>query len=317
MRLLANLLGRWLDANNLYLLHRIAGASVGDTLCATTFMRAVHESTGRRFVVVSGFPEIFQHNPLVVTHVTMGTLGPVSKPLVKSVLRGARHPAIGAHGYRPPPHFTDADIARDHRRRISETAFCAETLERQWNVHPDYSQRVPEIYFASDEIAALARKFGLPERYGVIRSAGPSTYSPNREWLVERYQEVVRSTPWITWVQPGAPDEPRLEGVIDLCGKSTLRELFFIIRGAQGVLASEGLPNHVAAAFSRPSFVLFSGFNQLELSLYPTTFPIVRSPQVECAPCWLRTPCPVPGKPCTGDISVEQVVSTLEQHWPR
>ena len=73
----------------------------------------------------------------------------------------------------------------------------------------------------------------------------------------------------------------------------------------------------VAAAFGVPSYVVFSGFNQVELSLYGNTIPIVRSPQVACAPCWKLSPCPVPGKPCTSDITVEQVVSLLESRWPR
>lgn len=247
----------------------------------------------------------------------MGELGLLSKPLLKAVLRRARHAAIGEHGYRPPAHFTAADIASDHRRRISEMEFCSEVLARQWNVTLDFSRLRPEIHFDAAELQAMAAKFPLPRKYGLIRPAGPTTYTQNREWKVERYQEVVHRSPWIVWVQAGAADEPRLKGVIDLCGRANLRELFYLIRGARGVLAGEGLPNHVAAAFDVPSFVVFSGFNHVELSLYANTIPIVRSPQVECAPCWKLTPCPVPGKPCTNDITVEQVVETLERRWPR
>ena len=314
---LSTLLGDWLDSRRLFLLHRIHGASIGDTLTATAFMRGVHQQTGRRFIVASKYPEIFRNNPLVVNNIGVGELGPFLKPLLKSVLRRARHRSIGEHGYRPPAHFTEDDIARDHRRRISETEFCAEVLAAQWGVQVDYSRLLPEIYFDDLELDALQGKFALPPGYGVIRPLGPMTYSPNREWIVARYQEVVRRTPWIVWVQPGTPSEPALEGAIDLRGKADVRELFYIIRGAAGVLAGEGLPNHVAAAFGVPSFVVFSGFNHIELSLYPNTIPIARSPQVECAPCWKRSPCPVPGKPCTGDITVDQVVATLEQRWRR
>jgi hypothetical protein len=315
--MIGSMLGRWLDARHLYLLHRISGASIGDTLTATAFMRGVHEKTGRRFIVVSKYPEIFTANPLVERNIGFGQLGPLSKPLAKAVLRHARHRAIGEHGYRPPAHFTEEDIARDHRRPISEAQFCAEALEQEWGVKLDWSRLVPELYFGEEELAALAARFKLPPKYGVIRPVGNLSYTPNREWGFERFQEVVRRTPWITWVQPGPPSEPRLEGAIDLCGKSSIRELFFIIRGARGVLSVEGLPNHVAAAFRVPSFVVFSGFNRIELSRYAVTVPIVRDPQVECAPCWKLTPCPEPGKPCTNDITVDQVVQALEQHWPK
>lgn len=311
-RLAAAQLGEWLERHQLYLLHRIHGASIGDLVTATAFMRAVHRQTGRRFVVVSKYPEIFAGNPLVVRNIGTRTLNWISKPIVKAVLRAARHTAIGEHGYKAPGNSAEA-IAEDHRRKISEAEFCAETLMRQWGVSVDFSNISPELYFAESELATLAGKFRLPPVYAIIKPQGGVGYTRNREWFIDRYQQLVNKTPWITWVHPGVPDEPGLDGVIDLRGQANIRELFYLIRGARFVLSGEGLLNHVAAAFDVPSYVIFSGFCNVELANYNNTIPIVRTPQVSCAPCWKLTPCPVPGMPCMSDISVEQVLTGLER----
>lgn len=316
MKIVSKAIGSWLSARNLLLLHRIHGASVGDVLTATAFMRSVHEQTGKCFVVVSKYPEIFDNNPIVKHNIGMAKLGMLSKPLVKGVLRHIQHAAVGEYGYQPPAHFSEEDISNDHRRPISETEFCSEALSKKWGLQIPYSELSPEIHFSSVELAELKRKFSLPREYCVVRPAGPVSYTPNREWGFHHFQEVVHRSPWITWVQAGVPKDRRLEGVIDFCEKSSLRDLFYIIRRSRGVLASEGLPNHVAAAFKIPSFVVFSGFNHPELSMYSRTIPIIRAPQVECAPCWKLSPCPVPGKPCTEDISVDQVLATLERQLP-
>jgi len=311
---ISRLLGRWLDSRRLYVLHRLHGASIGDTLTATAFMRGVHEKTGRRFIVVSKYPEIFRGNPLVERHIGVNQLGPLSKPIAKAVLRHARHPAIGQHGYQPPAHYTEEDIARDHQRPISEAEFCAEALARQWGVQLDYSSLLPEVYFDSRELAEMESRFRLPRPYWLIKPVGETSYTPNKEWAVERYQEVVRRSPWITWVQFGPRRDLPLDGVVDLRGKTDIRELLYVVRQSRGVLGGEGFPNHAAAAFGVPSIVIFSGFSHVELAKYRNTIPLVRQPQVECAPCWKLKPCPVPGKPCTNDISVEQVLATLRGH---
>ena len=307
------MLGAWLERKRLFLLYRIDGASVGDVVTATGFMRGVHEATGRRFVVVSKYPDIFRDNPLVERNIGIGELGFLAKPLVKAVVRHARHANIGEYGYRPRAGATEADIARDHQRAISELQYCSEALAARWQVALDYSALRPELYLSRDERVDFERTHALSRGYWAIRPVGQTSYTPNKEWGFERYQDVVRRNPGIRWVQIGTSRDPLLEGALDLRGRTTLRELFCVIAGARGVLSGEGLPNHVAAAFGVPSLVVFTGFSHTELARYPNTVAIARRPQVACAPCWKLSPCPVPGMPCSAGVTVEQVSAEIER----
>ena len=106
--------------------------------------------------------------------------------------------------------------------------------------------------------------------------------------------------------------EKLLENVVDLRGETkSLRELAFVISKANFILANEGLLNHLAASVGTKSFVVFSGFSQVELVRYDTTIPIVKTPQVECAPCWLLEKCPKEKKWCTEGILVDDVVKKI------
>ena len=70
-------------------------------------------------------------------------------------------------------------------------------------------------------------------------------------WQTERYQDVVdRLRGKIQFVQVGATGDhhPRLDGVIDLRGQTSLRELIRLVYHAQGVLCSVTSLMHLAAA---------------------------------------------------------------------
>jgi len=86
-----------------------------------------------------------------------------------------------------------------------------------------------------------------------------------KEWFNDRWQEVIDTIPWITFVQIGlkATNKFRLRGknVIDLVGKteppeSGLRDLFSLFFNAQGVLSLVSASMHIAAAFDKPCVVI-------------------------------------------------------------
>jgi ADP-heptose:LPS heptosyltransferase len=74
-------------------------------------------------------------------------------------------------------------------------------------------------------------------------------------WAPERYQEVVnRFAGRVQFVQVGEDGHhhPPLDGVIDLRGKTTLRELVHLMHHAQGVVCPVTLLMHLAAAVDTP-----------------------------------------------------------------
>jgi hypothetical protein len=300
----------WLARRNLGVIHFIQSGAVGEVFLITAYMRLLHAQCGLRFIVITKYPELFFCNPQVQWNIPFNRLGFIRKPLVKWFTRNVRGAHIIRFGYRPLETVTPEEHRADRCRRVSLFQLCTE----HHTAFPiSYADVQNEITFSEAEIAAYSAKFRLPGSYALIKPKAKASWTANKEWVVERFQEVVRLMPEIPWVQVGEADDPPLSGVVDLRGQTTLRELCFLVSRAKWVLAPEGFYNHAASAFGTPSFALFSGLTHPELAWYPNTIPIVRTPQVPCAPCWLTTPCPVAGKPCTNDITAQQVVATIRE----
>lgn len=108
-----------------------------------------------------------------------------------------------------------------------------------------------------------------------------------------------------------------IPGAADLRGRTPdLRRLAYLVSRAGFVLCLEGLYNHMAAAFRTPAFVVCSGFTHPELAAYPDSVLLSAAEQPPCAPCWLRTPCPVPGKPCMAGLTPEFVAAAIARRFP-
>ncbi len=182
-----------------------------------------------------------------------------------------------------------------------------------------------------DEEVALAQKLLQAERpsggwFGLNPGA---EYGPAKRWPTERFVaaavEVHRQTGcgWIIF--GGARDKSLAHKVaagirketaapvVNLAGKTTLRELCAIFMLCRVVLTNDTGPMHVAAAVGTPVVVPFG-----------STSPTLTGPglpgdaknvclrsTVPCSPCFRRT-CPVDFR-CMSNITVEKVVNAVLQ----
>lgn len=293
-----------------FVVMRIHGSGLGDTLCLTSVMRRIHERYGWRFVIVTRFPELFLHHPLVDRLYAYPEFDFARRRIAKWMIRyctGGPGSFVGEFQYRPGETPTHVQYMHDHSRRVH----LAQLHSEHWGLGLDYSDLRNEVYFSDSESARFSASMPAPGSYALIKPTAGSQWTPNKDWRQDRFQQVVDAFPDLRWLQVGTLDEPLLANVADWRGRTTLRELLFLVSRARFLLAPEGFYNHAASAFEVPSFVLGSGYAHPELALYPNTIVIARQPQVACAPCWLREPCPVPGKPCTEDIAAEQVIAAI------
>lgn len=299
-----------LERSGRYAIMRIHGTGLGDAFCMTSVMRKIHDRYGWRFVIVTRFPELFRHHPLVDRLYAYPSLDFVRRRMAKWMLRHCvRRPRsrVGEFEYRPGATPTRDEYMRDHRRPVPLAQLHAE----HWGLDIDFRSLRNEVHFSPEEVATFGARAPAGESYALIKPVSGSRWTPNKEWRFDRFQQVVDAFPDVRWIQAGSVDEPLLAHVDDLRGRTSLRELMFLLSRARFVLAPEGFYNHVASAFDVPSFVVGSGYAPPELARYSNTIVVSRTPQVICAPCWLREPCPVPGKPCTGDIEASQVVDAI------
>lgn len=99
-----------------------------------------------------------------------------------------------------------------------------------------------------------------------------------KAWPIERWQEVVTRTPWMTFVQVGAQkhNHSRLEGgnVIDFVGKTEdpqtgFRDLFNLFLHCQGSMGVVSLQMHLSAAFGKPCVVVAGAREPTHWEAYP------------------------------------------------
>ena len=150
-------------------------------------------------------------------------------------------------------------------------------------------------------------------------------YGPAKRWPAERFaavaREVSRRNTNCRWLAFGGKADWDLcdevvrlasGGVLNLAGKTSLRELMALLKVCRVVLTNDTGPMHVAAALGTPVVVPF-GSTSLELTgpglPGDPRHQFLRA-SAPCSPCFRRV-CPIDFRCMTG-ISVERVVSAVQ-----
>lgn len=288
---------------NVFIIYRI-GKAIGDQLCMTAVIRLINEQHPYKILVISSYPEIFYNNPRIWKCFGVRGNGLYLSRILRFLSGGQLENFL----------LTNDNITfEDYMRENNIKLHLVKVHALNFKIDIDFNQISTELYLSELEIKAYTKKFNLPNTYSVIQPNPKTSYTPNKQWGMNNYQEVVTQLKDINWIQVGVDGDKILNDVENYVGITSLRELAFVIKNAEFVLADEGLLNHMASSVGSRSYVVYSGFHPTEISHYAGTIPIVNSPQVECSPCWLKVNCPKKNKYCTEEISVNQVINTLKQ----
>jgi lipopolysaccharide heptosyltransferase I len=143
------------------------------------------------------------------------------------------------------------------------------------------------------------------KRYAVLL---PGTNWLTKRWPTEHFASLIRplyERHGLTTVLAGSPDEvslceqvyrhaatahpdPRaLPPVINLAGKTTLRQLVALLRDADLVLANDSGPMHIASALGRPLVTLFGPTSPLRTGPYNRLDTVLHL-DIPCSPCYSR-----------------------------
>lgn len=179
----------------------------------------------------------------------------------------------------------------------------------------------PRIEVAADEVEKVCGKFGLTRSdghpwFGLIPGA---EYGPAKRWPAERFVETALALQKKTncrWVIFGGAGDCELaekisrdagEPVLNLAGKTSLRELAAALKICNLILTNDTGPMHLASALGAPVVAIFGSTSpELTGPVFSPRARNVRQP-VPCAPCFLRE-CPIDLR-CLGRIQSEQVVA--------
>jgi hypothetical protein len=216
------------------------GCAPGDVVVMTAAVRDLARAyPGQYQVAVETHSRtLWQHNPHVRT------------PAQGFERRGARLLKLGYGPYiretrTRPLHFVEA-FHRDLARQLGRPVPLTEPR--------------PDLHLGPDDGPLVAG------RYWLVLAGGKLDFT-TKQWPFGRYQALadLLGGLGLAVVQAGALDRgppahrhPELTGVLNLVGRTNLRELMRLVKYADGVIAGITMAMHLAAAFERPC-VVFGG----------------------------------------------------------
>jgi len=187
----------------------------------------------------------------------------------------------------------------------------------------DVSETKPKLYLSEDEIGRakqLLYQRGYDNKNTLIGINPSAKYGTAKCWPMDRYKKVVEKliedkNNFVVFLgDTDSKDEINTlcidmpKQVINLVGKTTLRELASIINECDLFLTNDSGPMHIAAAFDIAQVALFGSTDDILTGPYSEKA-IVINKKVKCSPCFKRV-CPIDFR-CMNKITVEDVLETI------
>ncbi|HTL15707.1 MAG TPA: glycosyltransferase family 9 protein [Patescibacteria group bacterium] len=190
---------------------------------------------------------------------------------------------------------------------------------------PRLELSAPELQKGASLLREIALASPSPKETTLWLGLSPSAeYGSAKRWPIDRFSAVIREIatrlPICRWLIFGTDADRELGlqlsqalpgAVINLAGRTSLRELMALLKTCQVLLTNDSGPMHVAAALGTPVVALFGSTSA---ALTGPGLPGDGRHQLlqtnpPCSPCFRRT-CPIDFR-CMSSISVEQVVSAI------
>ncbi|HEY0257031.1 MAG TPA: glycosyltransferase family 9 protein [Candidatus Methylacidiphilales bacterium] len=133
----------------------------------------------------------------------------------------------------------------------------------------------------------------------------------NKQWYPERFQAVVDSFAGnLKFVQLGSLSDPLLTDVIDLRGKTSLRETAAVLANCRLYVGNVGFLMHLARAMECASVIVYGGREAPWQSGYSCNINLYSD--LSCAPCWLWNTCEY-DRLCMRQIEPAEVSGAIDQ----
>jgi ADP-heptose:LPS heptosyltransferase len=173
----------------------------------------------------------------------------------------------------------------------------------------------PSCVVRQDLVERFRREWSALPKPWIIVARVAGAWTPNKDWPGEYWDDLVvrlaaRATIIDVGIKPVEASSRPAGSYLDLRGQTTLPELVAAIAAADLIIALDTGPMHIAAAVGTPAVVIYGGYIDPVCTGYPGNINLYSA--VECAPCWMREPCPH-GKKCLHMITPAQVESALDQ----
>lgn len=182
------------------------------------------------------------------------------------------------------------------------------------------SDTPPKLYVSEEEKAKaleLLRERGIsPEKHTLVGINPGAAYGSAKCWLPDRFHAIAEKllalpdtyvlffgdpagAPLVNDICKGLPEDR----VLNLAGKTSLRELLAFIQKCNVLLTNDSGPMHIASALGTPLVALFGSTSDVQTGPYSGGKVIHK--HVECSPCYKRV-CPIDFR-CMKRIEVDEV----------
>lgn len=199
--------------------------SPGDLIVLTAAIRDISLAYPGRFefMINTSAPQVFAHNPYL-KHFPRGGVREIKAnyPLIHKCNQERRHFIWG----------------------------FLEDLNNQLDVKAPLTDLKPDLHLSEQEKEPFK---DIPRPYWVMVSGGKLDFTA-KWWHPKYWQKVVDNiSKDRAVVQVGSTNHqhPRLKNVVDMVGKTTMRDLFRLIYHAEGVMCIVTCLGHIAAAFNK------------------------------------------------------------------
>jgi ADP-heptose:LPS heptosyltransferase len=182
-------------------------------------------------------------------------------------------------------------------------------LPKRWQIH----------MAASEANMAWAQRVARGNKVALIH-AGPTCW-PNKNWVLERFEEVVKALQakdYMT-VLVGLQDAPEIGTDVSVAGETTPQRLYGLAKLSNLFIGIDSMAQHVAAAADCPSVVLFGPTNPRAI-VRPTHRIVAVAADQAKVPCvgeHGRRKKPITSTPCHGKcmeaITTEMVLKAVER----
>ena len=252
--------------------------SPGDVVMLTAAVRDLHAACPGQFRtdVRTSAPDLWRNNPYITPMCEREPAVQVLEMHYPLIHHANQRPYHFLHGY---PQF----------------------LESQFNVRIPLTQFHGDIHLSQEEKQQPppGREQGVPSRYWLLVAGGKYDFTA-KWWNPDCFQRVVDHFQGrLQFVQCGEAGHwhPPLRNVVNLVGKTTLREFVRLIYHADGVLCPVTLAMHLAAAVetkrggrgTRPCVVIAGGREPAHWEAYPQHQFLTTSGALTCCStggCW-------------------------------
>jgi ADP-heptose:LPS heptosyltransferase len=270
----------------------VYGHGFGDHLLCTPLFHELRKRKQTGLWMMSDHKDLFRGNPSVDAVVPMDW----------------RYPELAKRvgGRSVMPNYAEIDAEAD-RSMPPDRHIISKMCQ-----HLDLTGKVelrPYIYLTEREKAA--GRFTTNQI--AVQSSILSASMPirNKEWIPERFAAVVEAlSPEYSFVQIGSKHDPALPGVIDMRGKTSVRQTAAILSQSMCFVGLVGFLMHLARAVDCRAVIVYGGREAPWQSGYSCNENVFTD--MACSPCWLWSKCDH-GRRCMTAIEPRQVVDAVER----